>query len=222
MQDFKLSSPPLSLFTDFPIHNVKTDVLKQGDLLYRCFNAEYTWDFYDSNIGGRFNGVLPQPNQNIYQNIGLIKFGTCYFASSIKGGLSESIFRNVHFKNPPFIERSVLSSKKMIQLYVPNGTQLTFVDLTDSATRVALGLDTQIFSSADYDSCYLWAQLFYYQNFDGILYAGRNFQFKCYALFDRKKVHVDDGEDLGLIGGDTVYPHLKELAHELGVLVEKV
>ncbi|WP_282109229.1 RES domain-containing protein [Shewanella algicola] len=217
MQDFQLKKPDLLLFTDFPHDKVMFKTLSETAIMYRCYSATHEWMYYDSGPDGRFNGDIPSLFIELAESMNLTCFGTCYLSSTIEGALSESIFRN----SPPFIEKSLLTSKKIVQVQLSENTTLKFINLGDAATRYALGIDTQIFSTPDYGVSIMWAHLFRQQGYNGIRYEGRNGQEICYALFDGSSVVLDDGEDMGVIGGDFLMPRLETYAAKLNVPIER-
>ncbi|AZZ98738.1 RES domain-containing protein [Pseudoalteromonas sp. R3] len=220
-QEFKLSYPRIELLAELElISKLEYEEKGPGELFYRIHNKDYGWDFYDKGLYGRFNGVVPVGAPPEFAHGGIKAFGTCYLSGTIEGALSESIFRNAHLTPDFFVPQKLLSSKRAVEVEVPQGTFIKFIDLTNAKTRRLLGIDTQVFSTADYDVCFAWAQMFNLMGFDGVKYTGRNYQATCYALFEKSRLDIDDGEDIGFISGDTVRPHLLELASELGVFVE--
>ena len=220
-QDFKLSYPRIELLNDNElIRKLKHQTLKEGDLLYRVIHKRNGWDFYDCGLFGRFNGCLPNNAPVEFKHDELLAFGTCYLSADIRGALGESIFRNAHLNKLFFVSKAQQLTRKVIEVEIPMGVELKFIDLTVLSNRQKLGLDTQIFSTADYDICFAWAQIFNIMGFDGVKYSGRNSESECYALFEKSRLDIDTGEDIGLISSDRVLPDLLALANLLDVPVE--
>lgn len=221
MQDFEIKYPTINLFERFPHQEIDTFVLPTDCELYRSHNANYGWLFYDESDGGRFNGHVPNSLPNELKDFNFSTFGGCYIASTPQGAISESIFRNAHMNKNMFIERSLLESRRMTEIVIPEGVEIKLVDLTSHKTRIQLGLDTQIFSTPNYDVCFGWSQLIFAKGYDGIKYRGRNFEDDCYVIFPSDKLDVDFGDSVGLLSSERFLPEIKAFAQQLGMVVEE-
>lgn len=221
MQNFQIDFPPVTLFEDFP-HN-KIDVVELGpqQSLFRSHNYQYPWLFFDDSDRGRFNGFIPGNVPAAIRGYILKAFGGCYVSNSSEGAISESIFRNIHQNEDKFIERSLLSSRRMTEIFIPDGVSLKLVDVTSAKTRTQLGIDTQIFSTPDYDTCFVWAHLFRLMGYDGIKYKGRNLEYDCYVLFTNDEIEEDFGDSVGLLDSEYLLPIVERIAEGLGVHVEQ-
>ncbi|MBG0760655.1 hypothetical protein BOO22_14670 [Vibrio cidicii] len=222
MQDFSIGFPAVSLFENFPHDKIDFIEIDQDKPLYRSHNSKFSWLFFDESNEGRFNGYIPDNVPKAIKEHLIEPFGGCYVAGSSIGAISESIFRNIHQVEKKFIERSLLSSRRMSKIFMPDGVCLKLVDLTSGRTRTQLGLDTQIFSTPDYDVCFVWAHLFRLKGYDGIKYRGRNLEYECYVLFTNDILEEDFGESLGLLDSECILCEVQAIAAGLGVFVENM
>jgi len=226
----ELKYPRIEILTKYKKSNFDIFYLDDSTKMYRIHNSAYGWLFYDSGAGGRFNGNIPKFSQKFlnsnldvknFMEQNLTGFGTCYLAADINGALSESVFRSMEEIDNFFISKDVLINKKGVEVLLPEKKRLELVDLTSYRNRALLKIDVRIFSHENYSKCHLWAHLFYILGFDGICYEGRNNGDKCFAIFDKNQLHIDDGEDLGLLGDSFLFPNLELLAKNLEILIDK-
>lgn len=221
MQDFEIKYPTVDLFEAFPHQKIDTFLLPTDCELYRSHSAKFDWLFYDESDGGRFNGHVSDSLPDELKVFDFTAFGGCYIAATLQGAISESIFRNVHMNENKFIENSFLQSRRMTEIVVPDDIEMVLVDMTSEKTRTQLGLDTQIFSTPNYDICFGWAHLIFSKGYDGIKYRGRNFEHDCYVIFPRDKLDLDYGDSIGLLNSDRFMPEVETFAKKLGVEVER-
>lgn len=186
--------------------------LSSDDIFFRVFTRKgqfdgelKNWNYFDQSQNGRFNGcsVTPPPEA----------FGTLYAAETVKGALSESIFRRHETGHSLGISKKLLQIKWLVQ-FTPK-KEIWIVDLTAESNRNLLDIDKQIFTTPDYSICHSYAHCLRELGFDGIYYESRNSNHFCYAFFPGT-TSEEYGEVLGPLE-DVVLEECLQLSRDKGI-----